>query len=272
MRKLLALLIAPLFFAPVADAQYSGLSAFAARSPRFPCDRYLNIVLQARYPAMAVLWDSFGDDNTCVVRFLEAAKDRPHAIQIHPWNNVAVRNRTTEPQMVFHRMSRSELNRRLEARDPVLIRELQARLAEMVNFVNAHGNVNTQCVISTGLEDNYSREAFLVMVQVVQSVWPYLVVRNPVGGSGGKYGAVHFIERHGHGARADVVNEDGNPGTLRQSRRFLDRNRGALAKFLWRPDHQGRPDSGRPDYPRSGRDFVISARDERELGDLLGDY
>lgn len=83
-------------------AQYVGLSAFAARNPNFPCDAYLNTVSNARCPAMSVVWGVFGTDDTCVVRFLDALKDRPHLLQIHPWNNVALRNRTTEPGQVFH--------------------------------------------------------------------------------------------------------------------------------------------------------------------------
>jgi hypothetical protein len=266
------LFLAFLLFPSIASAQYVGLSAFAARNSRFPCDAMLNIVANARYPAISVLWDSFGDDNTCLIRFLTAFRDRPHLIQIHPWNNVALRNRSTEPQMVFHRLSKDRFNRLLEARDPGTIFALQTRLAEMVNFVNAHGSIHTQCLISTGLEDNYTPKAFETAALVVRSVWPYLINRNPVGGRGGKQGMVWFLERHGRSPHAEVVNEDGAVNSLAQTKRILDGNKGALARFVWRPDHQGRVHDNKATYPRANREFEISARDERELGALLSRY
>jgi len=269
-----AILAALLFLAvvPSAEAQFSGLSGFAARSKNFPCDAYLNITLQAKYPAMAVLWDVFGTDNTCVVRFLDTLKNRPHILEIHPFDNAALRNRTTEPSEVFYKMTKEQFNAALERRDGAVIARVDHAIAEIVAFAWAHGNQNTNMLISTGLEDNYTPRAFAVILERIRLQWPWLVVRAPVGGSGGKQGLVFFIERHGTKARGDVVNEDGAIDSLSQTKRFLDRNKLALAKFIWRPLHQGRTKNNKAVYPRSAREFEISAKDVKELGDLLSHY
>lgn len=276
MRKALLLAGSVLFFAATAHANYSGLSAFAAMNPRFPCDQYLNTVTRAQYPAMSVLWDSsFGTDKLCITRFLEAHKDRPHMLQIHIWNAVAWRNRSGEPGDFFPSLTVKEVNWLLENQNQIFLQAVADRLLEIQTFVVQYGNWNTQVMLSTGLEDNYSARAYGELATFIRPRWNYLMNRNPEGSSR-DVGISNFGELHGNGAvcrgRNLVSNEDGSAQTLKASTRWMQKNGACFARFLWRNAHQGRSKSGKAVYPRRSRTFEITDRDVRELGTLLGRY
>jgi len=275
MRRIL-LLVGSLLIASTAHANYSGLAAFAAMNPRFPCDAYLNTVGAARYPAMSVIWDSsFGSDKLCIKRFLDANAQRPHMLQIHIWNAVAWRNRSGEPGDFFPTLTSKEVNALLEHGNQIFLQAVADRLVDIQTFIVQHGNENTQVMLSTGLEDNYSAKAYDLLSSFIRPRWNYLMNRNPEGSSR-HVGISNFGELHGSRAvcrgRDLVANEDGATQSLKSSTKWMAKNGSCFARFIWRNAHQGRTKSGKAVYPRRSRHFEITDRDVRELAALLSRY
>ncbi len=256
----------------LAQAQYTGLSAYAAMHPRFPCDDYLNLVSAADNPAMAIIWDSsFGNDQTCAARFLEANQLRPHAIEIHLLNNVCFRNHSCEPGDFWQHESVKSFNQKLEQRDQVVLQSIADRLDLIRDFLEEYGNVNTQVILSTGLEDNYSSKAYAVLVKFVKERWPWLIVRSPEGTSRER-GLANFGEGHGTatcGARSQIANNDGTVMNRAKVTSFLRRNSNCFVRFGWDAAGQGRPGKdGRGVFPRYQRSFGFANWWDEVLGGL----
>lgn len=273
-RGILSTLLLLATLAPeAASAQFTGLSAYAATSPRFPCDAYLNIVERAQYPAMAIVWGTFGDDLTCAERFLDTNKDRPHLLEIHFSNEACRRKHNCGEGELARTLSVKSYDLALRTNHFLTIRELELRAVAIRDWANDHGNSNTNMLLSTGLEDDLSDSAYVQLHRHIRFFWPYLITRSPNGAAHGHTLPGDFRERHGNGARcrsaAELVNEDGSTPSTAESRRFLSRNRGCLARFLWRAKHQGRTKNNRPVYPRRSRIFDIPDRDVETLGQLL---
>jgi len=249
-----------------AVAQYAGVSSFAATSPRFPCDAFLATADFAQRPAMAILWGTFGDDLTCTARFTERYKDKPHLLEIHFSNETCRRNHNCADGELFGSMSVSEYSKALERSDPAVLSAIRDRIRNIRHSAEAIRNDHTYLVLSAGLEDNYTARAFVVLAGELAKEWPYLIVR-----SGSKF-ATYPRESHGLGARCGgttiVANVDGDRGSRRTEQSFLKRNAGVcLAAFLWRADHQGRPNNRW--MPPNQRQFIWTAKDVSEIGAML---
>lgn len=215
---------------------------------------------------MSVLWGTFGGDTSCIVRFLESNKDRPHLLQIHLSNESCRRNGNCKEGELRGDLSRRSYSAALEAGDLATYQQIAARMTEIRNLVEQTKNSNTTLVLSTGLEDNYSPKAYSNLRAFLAGYWPYLFSR-----SGRAQAPGDLLERHGTNAKCKgevtIVNEDGDNPSARQSRRFLQRNRACFARFLWRSAHQGRK-RNRWSTPLS-RTFEISDRDIDQLGKIL---
>lgn len=279
----LTALLSGLFSSTRTEAQYVGLSAFGSgathsleASHPFPCDKYLAIATRPANPAMAILWGTFGDDLWCPIWFMQAVRDRGHLLQIHISNESGRKknNLGVGELSPFH--SVSDYNEALEAGELEVHSAARERVKEILAFVRLFANENTAVILSLGLEDQYTDEAYEALRQtVLDAGWPYGINRNPLGNRHHIAGW-DYREKHGDTARCSsetqMVNEDGSVQTLRATKKWLDRNKSCLVRFVWRAEHQGRTKSGRPVYPRRARSFHISDKDVRELGDLLSRY
>lgn len=275
----LVLLLSLISSAP-AQAQYVGLSAFAANNPNFPCDRYLQISEASKYPAMAILWGTFGEDYTCLKRFTEKFKDRYHLVQIHFSNETCRPPRANNcgTNDLYPWVDVPNWNRLLEEHEAFTYQAVADRLANIRFVAEAVGNYHTTFLLSTGLEDNYTWPAYVELYQFIRARWPYLMVRNAVGGNdNGKYYLDSFRERHRGGAvcgaSVHVVNEDGTADqTTGDSIRFVRKNGGrCLATFVWRPRHQGRSGNFRF-LPPEERNFEITDSDLKNLPRVFAAY
>ncbi len=267
---------------------YSGSSAFAAMAPDcgsnvynpdgslkkgcFPCDAFLATEDFAAKPGMAVLWSTFGESLTCMDKFLKRYKPKPHLLEVHPFNNTCVRNGICTPDEIFFGYSINSLNAALERNDPATIEKIRHRIQTIRLALEAlwNGNPNTYLILSTGLEDNYTQKAFIVLLGTIQKDWPYALLR-----SGSAIGSVPR-ETHGLDARCKSsvisVNIDGAMASTSQSASFLKNNKNCFNRQIWYPAHQGRNpnDNSIPAPPRE-RTFVWTAADVIREGKLLRD-
>jgi len=254
-----------------ASAQYEGFSAYAAMSPHFPCDQFLQIESHAKEPAMAVLWGTFGDDTTCIQRFLAKFADRPHALEIHFSDEVCRRNSNCEDGEFFPQFSVAHWSQILASANPYALQAVWDRLSDIRAVVDKYSNSNTQLVLSTGLEDDYSPQAYAILSHVLRAWWPYILIRSP--NHGGAVSPALFKESHGSGARcsgsAQIVNPDGSLLSLSESRAFMQANRNCYIALLWNAISQGKTVNNKPVFPRKSRTFIITAADVANYGALL---
>lgn len=250
-RLLLAL---ALFAAPsVVHAQYQGMSAYAAMSPRFPCDQWLQLEDHASKPAMAVVWHIFGDDQACIVKFLKRYEHKPHLLQIH----LSGKNcRWEDAPCPYSDAALREMSPATEAR----IRE---RFLGLDAMIVQYATANTRILISPLLEDNVSDDAFRNLTAVIRSNLPYDIVRirwTP--------GATQLQEFHTNGQRIGhrcLANEDGTTNSLSGSAAFLRHYAQCDAAILWRCDMQGSCGAKKPPAQRT---YTISNAD-RQAAQLL---
>lgn len=251
-------------------AEFYGLAALAGMHRDFPCSRYLQIVRQAERPAMVVLWRSFGENTSCIVRFLEAFKHRPHLLEVHLSNEVCRRNGRCYEGELFRDWSVARYNLELRNLSPEARLGVSNRIAQLRGFLGPRINKNTTLAITLGLEDNFTPITARNLLSIVRPLWPYLIIRNPNLKSAPR-GDADFKEYHTFKVdlRGEpcIGNEDAVATTLENSKHFLSNYRECLAVLLWRAKHQG---AGRRKFtaPRN-RQLDIPLSDVRDLGRLL---
>lgn len=258
----------------IEDAQaseFTGLAAFAAMNPRFPCDAYLRSQSSAPRPGMVVVWGTFGYDATCVARFIERFSDRPHLLQIHLSNEVCRRNKRCKEFEVRPHWNIRRYNQALDSKDSQLFAELTARVQFIRHFVETLQTSNTTVVLSAGLEDNYSISAFRNLLELLRAEWPGLISRNPLRPESGRLGA-DFIEAHlldyDFNGEPCIATQDGVLGSFRHSEQFIRNfSNQCFATFLWRAETQGA--AQRVWTPPLKRKFRLGERQVRELRTLF---
>lgn len=250
--------------------EYRGVAAFAAMNPRYPCEQLLRTLDRVKRPAIAILWENFGDDPVCVQRFTDRYHDRPHLLQIHFTNEACRRKRSCFKN--FHAEAGiGDYNRLLEGMPEATRTEVIERLNKIIAFIESVRTPNTRVVLSVGLEDNLSNLAYENLVSVIRANWPFELSRNRHTG-GRSLLFADFEEKHSARGRpgrlACIANEDGNDHGKSQSKKFLKRYRACAAVFLWRGRHQGRVGKWRGKNPED-RDFRFPDRDVKTLADVL---
>jgi len=266
--------------------QFRGVASFAAMHPGFPCDRWLSIYGEALkrkpdlLPAMVVLWGDFGSDETCVKRFADVFRDRPHVIEVHFANGPGRRNRQLAEGSFFPEWSVEELNVRLASGDFVALGGVHWVMREIERFAARVENPNTRWLVSWELESNLTPaaavmwEAHYRTLVALGELRSFALVANPH--SPQWFGGAEFREFHSRTGKPSgvpncVANEDGNyDQSVSDSRAFLKRYRSCAVALLWRGAHQGRTKASAFTLPRS-REFVVSDRDIIELGKLLSE-
>lgn len=250
---------------PILARAEIGMSYFAIQHPRFPCREALRVFRGVEHPALAILWGTFGEDNDCLRAWFRQSRNKPHTLEIHLTNEACVRNR---------RCREGEISGTR--------RELVKRVRSILKVLLPVKNERTRLLLSTGLEDNFSRREFRRRLKIIRSVWPYEIVRNPLYGE--YFSGADLLERHGLYvpiARPCVFNFDGhNVGngnghgryrprvTRSEVRAILSRARRCDLAFLWEANSQGLYGGKNFTDPRA-RSFGISAGDVRHLNELM---
>lgn len=260
-----------LVYTSTALGQYVGLSSYAAMSPKFPCDRFIAIQQCAKYPAMTVLWGAFGNDTSCIVKFVNTFKDRPHLLEVH-FSNESGRYTGLGPDFLPW-MSVRDYNWNLENWNNITYQAVEDRLTSIIYLYNTIGTANTQSMLSTGLEDRFTAQAHFNLAYFIKRRWPWLLVRSTVVARDTIPG--EYIERHGSKYSCAggfwVLNQDSSSNPSKTTNNsFLRRNTPnlCLGLFFWNSKHQGRIGSYKH-LPLSDRNFTIPDSDLGYYCDLL---
>lgn len=268
-KRYFAFFFALFFFPSVSQASYCGHLALGIMSKKYPCDDFLNEVNAAKHPATGVLWDSsFGNNRECLKRFLASNQLRPHAVIVYLDNGAGRRNRTLERGDFFPRLSSGEYNQLLRDHNAILLNGIAQRIAEIRAFFETFGSYQTQTILVPGLEDNYSREAWIALGAVIAEHWPYVFARNPEG-SNRDQGLAWFKETHGGSAKChsatQIASLDGTVLSQSSMKKWLRRNNKCFVALTYTPASQGRKKNGAFVDHRAEREFQI----ESWIGNLL---
>lgn len=179
-------------------SQDIGLAFFAMPSASFPCEAALVPFQRSPRPTLAILWGTFGKDTSCLKKWSEQIVGRPHFLEIHLSNEACRRNKRCGESDFLPSYSVSQLNRKLEARDPEVLSQYRTLVKEVTAALSPLFKENGEYVLSTGLEDNFSTKAYEAILATVKEEWRHKVVRSPVGSpSKVKLLSGDYIEGHG---------------------------------------------------------------------------
>ena len=242
-------------------------------------------------PAIAVLWNTFGTNNDCLAEYLTRFSDRPHVLEVHISNQVCMRRRSCGPSELLPGINSAQYNRLLENRDPATISKLERRISEIAAFVALHRNPTTTVLLSAGLEDDYSSQAYSVVLELLakgRQDTPFKIVRNPVHIKSPESIAADLLEFHGFLTEVPpswqgrcIVNNDGINVSFTANRREGDLPLGEvparLAKwlkagciaFLWWTDPQGLEGVAHNPPPPMSRKIILRRSETAGINSLL---
>lgn len=246
--------------------QYRGASAFPAMSPNFPCEQLLRLDDRACKPAMAILWQYFGDDPTCPAKFTARYADRPHLVQFH-FSNEACRKAGScfWPRSYLPHFSERKLSQALEAMEPLTRQGIHDRTLEIKALADQIRTPYTEYALSVGLEESLSSRGRAHLIMAIRESWPEVAIVTFKGG--GDIREYHNL--NGSTKTACFANEDGMKTTqASKTAKFFRRYARCRAVFAFRESWQGRIGSFHKLDPKD-RHFVVSDRDVKEVGDVL---
>lgn len=256
---------------------FVGFSSFAAMNPNYPCSRFLQISKSSNKPAMSILLSTFGNDLSCVQRFLEQNSRASHLLQVHLTNETCrrARGRCTNDE-IKPIWGTDRYNLELEKANPILKKEIQARTRFVIDKIIPLTNSKTTLMVTTGLEDNFTYDAYLnVQKWIKQAGYSGYLVRNPLSDFCTRDRGAHLCELHSTISFWDrtpcIFNVDGNNLSAREQLVYLRKFRFCHALFFWEPVSQGR-DFGQPFSPPKSRSFNLPTSTVNEYKRAINQY
>lgn len=259
--------------------QYVGFSSFAALNPKYPCNRYLTIAKKAKSPAMTVLLSTFGNDLTCVSKFLTTFKRKPHLLQIHLSNETCRRHigRCTKEE-ITPTLTTSTYNKALQRGNLKIKRAIQNRVLFVKDKILPLTNKRTKVIVSTGLEDNYNNKAYVKVLSYVKEILPQkniATARSPVTDrcyllNGANYCELHLTTSVFRSTSC-IWNNDGNLNSVNDQLLLFYKFRKCSVLFAWEPTSQGRGNGAKYLEP-SNRSFSISSSVIKKYSNLINLY
>ena len=232
---------------------FLGIAIYAAQNKEFPCKNAIRSLSGLHEPAISILWRSFGHSNSCIRSFADNSYNKTHLIVIHSSNEWCRRHLLCTKQDFLPKLSVKLLNKALEEKDFLVLEAYKKRFLNIQKQLDSIINPNTQVLISTGLEDNYTQKAFRNLKKALRVIVkpPYELIRNPVA----NINSYNLIELHGNVRKAasnKLVSLDGLSITshkrfnrdffigLPETKSFIKRHRkNSFAVFLWKRQWQG---------------------------------
>lgn len=164
-----------------------GFSAFAIQSESWDCDGFLAAIDRIEEWHIAMLWRTFGENNSCLDRVLASPKLK--SLQIHLINepchrrDPGTRGACNSHEFLFG-ISRGDWEWRLKQNDPNLINQFQDYAFTVANYLDEKLRNGVECFISPALESNLDDStAIQNLVDATRLVFPNCkVVWNPVNG------------------------------------------------------------------------------------------
>ena len=160
---------------------FIGCSFLALLHKNFPTKQAMKCFEGIGQPAITFLWGTFGTKKSNLKPFFEMNKDKPHLVQVYLTNGVCIRKRNCKRGEVCRKDTSSKWNRKLRKKNLILKLKLKARVRSVKKTLEKHGNENSRFVLVPQLEDNLTNGAAREFIKIIREVWPYEVVRNPVG-------------------------------------------------------------------------------------------
>lgn len=172
-----------------------GVCLFAAMHAEFPCKRVDEMLEGIKRPAISVLVGTFGNRKKCVSSLFEKYPEL--TAQFHLSNEVARRKSNMYRGELLRGMDVEHYNKALERMAPSAVRSVTRRVKALRTFVEAHKTEHHRLILSTGLEDKFTRRAVRNLIKIIKRNWPYAISRNPVD--------VRKTSRNFRGARVDFI-------------------------------------------------------------------
>ena len=231
-------------------ASFLGLDAKAIQSDKFPKGVLPIAFRDIKCPAVSFPWHTFGTNDSVIRELYGLSNVGEFIFRVDLFNATCLRNEKLgcHDGDLFQNYSPERLSNAFAAGSVAEGAILRARIAEIRDFFKGAPDFVTP-IISFGLEDNFSSVAAREVRRILLSEWPDVeTVSNPM--SGVRDDGADHRERHGLDARCDelfdMISQDGGSSDgLAGDRSFLtDRSSRCFARFLWRPEWQGRQRDG----------------------------
>jgi hypothetical protein len=242
MKSLIFLIAALVPTSALAADHYRGVMALGATHSRFPCSTLLSILESSARPAMSVLPRIFGDDLSCVKRFMARFADRDHALVIYGEDNTGRRNRKQYTGAWLRGVTIGDLNKRLERNDGATLRSYHRHVSAFLPQIVSAANINTRLVLVPSLEDNFTSRAWRNLSKHVRGWWPYQIARNSVNDRNNYIAATEGVDRHTTAKAACIKGKlcvASNDGTYLSASRigqWFKSNSGAHISMFWHPE------------------------------------
>lgn len=257
--------------------QYVGFSSFAALNPNYPCDRFIGIARKAKSPSMTVLLSTFGNDLTCVSKFLTTFKRKHHLLQIHISNETCRRHiGRCAKEEIFPTLTTTPYNKALQRGNLKVKRAIQDRAIFIRDKILPLTNKRTKVIVSTGLEDNYNNKAYIKVLSYVKEILPKTnTARSPVTDrcyllNGANYCELHLTTSVFNNSLC-IWNNDGNLNSPNDQLKLFYKFSKCSVLFAWEPTSQGRGNGTKYLEP-SNRSFSISSSVIKKYSNLITTY
>ena len=202
------------------------------------CSNVIAALEGVECPAISFLLGSFGDSFECLNRVVHSFGDRENLIEIYVSNESCRRHGTCDVGDFATGSNVGEVDREIEGL--TADEEYKSRLNVIADLAKSFPS-KTHLLITPGLEDQFSHEAFKHLVDLQRATLPALSVRNPVKDQfllNADLFESHGLEKTCNDEITDIVSQDGE--VTPDDASFLARTHSCLASFLWRPEWQGR--------------------------------
>lgn len=201
-----------------------GRAPYALRNPSFNCDSFLNSLSGVSNLHISFLWDSFGEDNTCLLRLMN--DPRLKTLEIFAINEVCHRNGYCAPGEFLYGFPGGPkvYNKMILNYNPALLEKIAQQMWNIRAFLDQHLQPGTHCMISPGLESNLSSAASGVINGMAANIFPMCSI---VQCGGKKINNASYKESHGKNPAAKspcIVNLDGTDISFPQRKSWSPNN------------------------------------------------
>ena len=212
----------------------------------FPCDRFLSMFRGAKQAHSAVLWDTFGNNMSCLRRFLKLSAKMPVSLEIHPTCGPCRRSPNWPKQP-----------------------KAGSNFERIRRFIERNRGEGRTFLVSLELEDQFRDKEAANVNDGLQARIDVLTVRNSIFSVRGH--DTDFVELHGKKARcrsaSQLADLDGDDLSWPDVRRWLRANKNCAYRRVWKARWQGIPDS--KFRALADRNYNISRLDVREVRRFL---
>jgi hypothetical protein len=175
-----------------------GWGAYGIRNKNWECRKFLASMDNFRQINLAFLWDSFGENNDCLLSVMN--DPRLKNLEVILFNEVCQRNRNCASHEFLAGISTNDYENALLHRDQKTMRRIKRYMNKVVAFFALNLKPTTQLFVSPGLESNLSGPAMHVLVRLASRLFPgALMIENPESGGSNYSAGATFREYHGTG-------------------------------------------------------------------------